>query len=391
MLPSEEQTLLLRSALWPAGGAREALLAWQARGPRPAARLARDHDGGKLLAPLICARVRDDQAGGLEARLLTYLRTALVREELRGGAYREILGELLGVLARAGPPAILLGGAALAETTYPRPELRHSHGILLMVPEEEEAAAVALLPAAGFRIPAAGRPGDPVAAVHASGLPLWLYRSPPTFAQYRRIDLWQRAETRLVLGSLVRVPAPADQLFLVCARAAAGERRSTLLWACDLWHLVAAEGELAWGAVVDLAASTGASLPVWVLLGYLADGLGTKIPSSVLDRLAVDAGRAGALAGEIALTGAAWRPGPKLLPFLRAADSWRERAIVARWRLFPSPTALLATGRIRGRAQAPLFYATRPFRPVLSRARQRFGGDSADESIRLPRWSESTR
>ena len=94
MVPSEEQTLLLRSALWPAEAAREALLAWQARGPHPTARLARDPGGGKLLAPLICARMRDDQALGLDARLLTYLRTALVREELRGGAYREILGEL---------------------------------------------------------------------------------------------------------------------------------------------------------------------------------------------------------------------------------------------------------------------------------------------------------
>lgn len=385
MLPSPEQTLLLRSALWPAEAAREALLAWQAQGPRPAARLARDQGGGKLLAPLICARIRADQGGGLEGRLLTYLRTALVREELRGGAYREILGELLRVLARESPPVILLGGAALAETVYPRPELRHSHGILLLVREEREAETVALLPAAGFRVTAARRrPGDPIGAVHTSGLPLWLYRNPPTFAHYRRgEDLWKRAEKRLVLGSRVDVPAPADQLFLVCVRAAAGERRSTLLWACDLWHLVEAGGGPDWEAVVDRAASTGASLPIWVLLRYLADALGTAVPPPALDRLAADAGRAGALAAEIALTGAGWRPGPKLLPFLRAAGSWRERAAVARWRLLPSPAALLATGRIRDRAQAPLFYAARPFRLVLAKARWRLG-DTADEGLRLP-------
>ena len=388
MLPSPDQTLLLRSALWPPEAAREALLAWQARGPRPAARLARDQGGGKLLAPLICATVREDHASGLEPRLTTYLRTALVREELRGGAYREILGALLKAFESGGPPVTLLGGAALAETVYPRPELRHSHGILLLMADGMEAEAVAVLPAAGFKVApgARRRPKDPIGAVHTSGLPLWLHRCPPVFTHYRRFgdDLVKRAEGRLVLGARINVLAPADQLFLVCARAVTGERRSTLLWACDLWHLLAAERGLDWSAVVDRAAATGASLPFWVLLGYMADALGTAVPSSALDRLATDARHAGAVASEVALTGAAWRPGPKLLPFLRAAGTWRERATVTRWRLLPSPAALLATGRITTRRRAPLFYAVRPLRSLFLRARRRLGRESAGDGLRLP-------
>lgn len=388
MLPSLEQTLLLRGALWPPEAAREALLAWQARGPRPAARLARDHSGGKLLAPLICARIREDRAGGLEERLLTYLRTALVREELRGRAYREILGELLRVLTLGGPPVMLLGGAALAETVYPRPELRHSHGILLLVPEGKRDETASLLPSAGFQVTSVQprRRSAPMHAVHTSGLPLWLHWNPPIFAHYLRFgeNLWTRAEKRVVLGSRIDVLAPPDQLFHVCARATTGDRRSTLLWATDIWQLVASERDLDWERVIDRAAAVGASLPVWVLLGYLADALGAVVPRPALERLAEDARRAGTLAREVALTGAAWRPGPKLLPFLRAAGSWRERAFVARWRFLPSPAALLATGRIAERSRAPLFYAARPLRSVSRKVRNRLGHAPASEGLRLP-------
>ena len=63
---------------------------------------------------------------------------------------------------------------------------------------------------------------------------------------------------------------------------------------------------------------------------------------------------------------------------------------MARWRLLPSPAALLATGRIRGRGQAPLFYATRPFRSVLFKLYRRFGGERVPEGLRLPPQPESS-
>lgn len=388
MLPTPEQGLLLRAALWPPEAAREALLDWQGRGSRPTARLARDHRGGRLLAPLIGANLREEHVRGVSERLLTYLRTALVREELRSDAYLQILGELLRAFAQGGPPVILLGGAGLAEIVYPRPELRHSHGILLMTREETEARAASILTSAGFQVAprGAGRPGDPLAAVHASGLPLWLVHTPPTFGHYRPSveDLWSLAEERIVQGSPVKVLSPADQLFQVCVRTVAGERRATLLWACDLWHLLAAGNELDWARVTGRAASGGASLPLWVLLGYLSDELGAAVPGSALDRLATDAERADRLAVEVALTGAAWRPGPKLLPMLRAAGTWRERLLVARWRLLPSPAALEATGRIADRSRAPLFYVVRPFRSGLLKARYLLGS-TPREGLGIPR------
>lgn len=387
MLPNPEQGRLLRAALWPPEAARKALLDWQDRGPRPAARLARDHSGGKLLAPLICANLREAHVGGLSERLLTYLRTALVREELRSEAYRQILGDLLRALAQGGPPVILLGGAALAETVYPRPELRHSHGILLMTREETEARTASILTSTGFQVAprVAGPPGDPLAAVHSSGLPLRLVHTPPTFGHYRPSgeDLWSRAKERIVQGSPVKVLSPADQLFQVCVRTVTGERRGTLLWACDVWHLLAAESELDWTRVTGRAASSGASLPLWVLLDYLSDELEAAVPGSVLDRLATDAERPDRLAVEVALTGAAWRPGPKLLPMLRAAGTWRERLLVVRWRMLPSPAALEATGRIAERSRAPLFYVVRPFRSGLQKARYLIG-PTRREGLRVP-------
>lgn len=371
MLPGPQPTLLVGSAVWPREAAREALLGWQSRESRPAKEMA---EQGRLLAPLISANLGEAPAG-LDGRLVTYLRTALMREELRGTEYRRILAGLLDAFARSGPPLLLFEGAALAETAYPRPVLRHSHGVSAMISETDGERAAAILPEAGFRV--TGGRDDPsgvlLRAVHDSGLPLTLRFGPLPFPRYGRFaeDLWRRSEERRILGSPTRVLSPADTLWHVCARAATGQRRDTHLWACDAFFLRAGKPSPDWQVLLEHAVRTDTAPPIRVLLGWLTEAIGVPVPSDVLDRLALGGERVDATARQVALTGAAWRPGPKLIPFLRASRSWRERVEIVRWRFVPSPSSLQGTGQIRTRASAPLFLATRPARLVLGKLRGR--------------------
>ncbi|MGH7571510.1 MAG: nucleotidyltransferase family protein [Gemmatimonadota bacterium] len=372
MLPDPESTLLVRSALWLPEAAREAILEWQTLGSLPAKRMS---DQGRLLAPLISANLGQAPVG-LDGRLVTYLRTALVREELRGAEYRRILAGLLDVFSRSGPPLLLFEGAALAEMAYPRPELRHTHGISTLIYDDDGERAAAILPEAGFHV-TAGRDdlrGVRLRALHDSGLALTLRFGSLPFPHYGRFpeDLWRRAEERQILGSPTRVLSPADSLWHTCARAATGQRRATLLWACDAFFVREVEPALDWDVFIGQAARTDTTLPTHALLTWLAEAIGVPVPAAVLDRLARDAERAGRTARQIALAGAAWRAGPKLVPFLRASRSWSDRFTIARWRFFPSAATLQGAGQIRTRVAAPVFLATRPARLVLGKVRGRW-------------------
>lgn len=370
MLPDPQQELLARSALWARESARHALLEWQGGEPRPARGMARQ---GRLLAPLISANVGAPPAE-LDGRLVTYLRTALVREELRGAEYRRILSLLLDAFARSGVSLLLFEGAALAERAYPRPDLRHTHGISAMLADADAGGAAGILPEAGFRV-TGGRDdqrGVLLRAVHESGLQLTLRFGPMPFPRWGRFaeNLWRRSEERVLLGSPTRVLSAADALWQVCARAATGQRRETLLWTCDAWFLLARETP-EWDVLLEHATRTDTSASLCPLFGWLAESIGVPVPDDVLDRLALDAERADRTARQVALTGAGWRPGPKLIPFLRAARSWRERMEIVRWRFLPSSATLVGTGQIRTRASAPLFLVTRPARLALVKLRGR--------------------
>ena len=388
ILPTSGQTLLLRVALLSSERARRAFKAWQAGVRDPTATLARHPGGGKLLAPLLRGALQNSDAD-VDDRLLTYLRTAAVREELRAKEYRQICAEALHVLAEAGLPVVLLKGAALAETVYPDPHLRHSRDIDLLVREPDLGRASSILSRLNFRVmQQAGAPnGIQSYLVHGSGLPLILHATLFQFPHYNSTlsDVWERSERQVVLDAPIRVLSPADQLLHVCAHASTGWHRENLLWVCDAWLLIARRAELDWEILVDRARDTHVALPLYVTLRYLAGELEAPIPETVLRRLGAHAAEQGAVAREVALFGGWAGPGIKMVRVIRSADTWRERAFVVRWRLAPSPTALLSVGLIRARWQWPRFYVSRPFRFVWRRVRILLVGRALPESRALTR------
>ena len=393
LLPSPEQTLLLKAVLLPPSDGRHALLAWQAGERNPTAALARHPGGGRLLAPLLYKSLEPDFSG-LEAPLLTYLKTAAIREELRAAEFRRILIAVLKRMEETGVPFLLLRGAALAETVYPDPRFRHSGEIGLLVRSEDLERAGSALAPIGFE------PGMIVTEgtrrlsrhVHRSGLVLTLCHELYAIRLYNQPldELWRRSVSVSIrftpdgTAASARIFSPADQLWHLCAHASSGPQRENLLWACDACFLLAREPGLDWDLLVDRAAATHVSLPLHVLLRYVARDLEAPIPGRTLSRLAGRAGAEERLSAELALFGAAARPGPKIVPMLKRSGSWRERAFLVRWRFLPSPDALVSAGLIDVRKGAPLFYAARGLRLLARRVTAGGGGRITRTAGRSP-------
>jgi hypothetical protein len=326
-----------------------------------------DTGGRKRLSPLLLVALRES---GIEADapLLTVLRTAYLREELRARAYRQILGEVLAALRDRGLPFLLLKGAALAETVYPDPVLRHAHDVDLLVAPEDAVPAAEMMEGAGLA-PARMLPGDQGREFsHESSLPFLLHRRlyrlsyyPSDFEALRA----RAAETR-VAGVAVAVPSPADQLLHALGHASCCRSRSTLLWVTDAWML-ASSGAVNWTAFLAGVEDSRLELPVFTMVSYLRRELGTAVPGPVVDEVGDLAARAGGARRDVALVGV--RQKPREPPEFSGSPRghWKDRLELLRWRLFPSGEYMRwAHGSARP-ALLPVLYVTRAIGALLRR------------------------
>jgi hypothetical protein len=368
LLPDRSQTLLLRAALAPPDAAIPAFTAWLAGTRAATEAFAAGPRGGRLLAPLIAHNLA--AAGDLGApRLWTYLRTALVREQLRARAARAIYAEALTLLKAAGVRPVVLRGVVASETVYPDPGLRHSHDLDLLVPAGRTDEARRILIDAGFApgpsLPGGGSRGSRE-LVHRAGMPVMLHAELFAVPRHRRQP--EPLETRVTGLICAGAPAwaldPTDRLLHLLIHAAGAASRASLLWACDAWLTIRAHPEIDWQRLAGEATRRGAALPVELLLRYLAAALDAPVPDPILAELAAQAARATAVDREVALWGAWAGPDARLGGALRGARSARERAALLRWRVLPRPSALALAGRTESGHGSLRFYLGRPWRLI---------------------------
>jgi hypothetical protein len=375
LLPTEQDTLLLRACLRADDAGREAWCAWLERIGDPREELV--HRRPMLIQFLPLLHLATTRYGvEVQSDLAFYLRAAYFREELRSQSYRNILHKVLRTLRDAGIDFTVLKGAALAGTVYDDWALRHCHDIDLLVDETSFTPASRTLQNAG-----AGRPCAPpgmhdrhVRLLHDSGLPIELhadlFRLP--FYQGQTHLMLERRRLREIVGLPVHVLTSSDSLLHVCGHASYSESPASLRWVADAWSIVAKCADLDWDAFVDTASRTKLSLPMYVLLEYLFASLGAAIPLSVLQSLARDAKHVGTAAREAALLGMRGKHHR-----LRAATrAWRSRAFLLRWRLLPSPSYLRWTYGVQSQSGVLLLYLVRVMRHVVRRTRlvlERFG------------------
>jgi hypothetical protein len=375
LLPTAQQTWLLRACLQSDEAGRRAWETWQESVGDPKRALADEGQALKWLLPLLY-RALQTNGGAVSRDLMPYLRTAYFREELRSQTYRRICSEVLAPLAAAEIPLLVLDGAALAESAYRDWALRHSGSLDLLVQEDDLLRAEAALEAAGLTTATTSlRAGTrAVQLVHGSGLPVVL-RSvlfPMPYYQVPLADVWRRSLARPIAGVPVRILSPADSLLHVCGVASCARSRETLQWVCDSWALVDQFPDLDWDGLLAGALRSHLALPLSVMLGYLADELHAPIPTSALEDLLVASVPASIVACEAALSGARATSRGTMTNLLAHSHSWLGRAIVLKWRFLPSPTCLRWTYRVRSRWLLPVYYLYRPLSVLTGRSRSAF-------------------
>lgn len=367
VLPTPEQTLLLRTCLLRRDLARQAWEEWRIRHNDGEIGFVGNNSSIRKLRPLLfnAFQQHDLQA---DNKTQTYLRAAYLKEELRSKIFRQICRAVLQLLQRDGFAAIVLKGTALAETVYGNPVLRHCHDIDILLPADELSRAANLLPSLGFqRVDPSTQPRNShVRMEHESELPLELHSGLFEVPYYNVVssEIQARSQSRLIADIAVKILTPSDSLLHVCGHASYSESRQSLRWVTDAWFIVNRHPDLDWHLLLDCTRRSQLALPLSVMLGYLAEDLNAPIPSTFLSRLSAAASKSDAIERQLALRGTRAAGQGSLKELFRRTTNWRERVFLVQWLLFPSPRYLCWVDEIRDSRLLPFHYVYRPIRHV---------------------------
>lgn len=309
------------------------------------------------VAPLAYARLL---ALGEAARLPDSIRQRLSGAYYNTSAQNSLmlreLGEVLGALAEAEIPAVVLKGASLALTVYPDPGLRPMGDLDLLIAESQVESATRLMLARGYRIqepeilPGINR--ELVHAAHLQGGPagrveLELHWNLIAGAADQRAvpSDWFFAQTAPFILPFSPPPArpylhlhPAAHLLYLAAhqRLRHGDVPARLLWLYDVDQLIR-RFEIDWNSVLEQAGVFGWEQALADVLAQAAHTLETPGLASVLAKLA--AGRADFL---LPATAASLTRRSRLRStwtFLRRLR-WKTRLLLVLALVFPSPAYL---------------------------------------------------
>jgi hypothetical protein len=280
-LPDETRTALLGACLLNPEPAAMAWARFEKLGGDARAYFERDVGGLKGLLPFV-AHALDENGVAANSDFMTYARVALVREELRSKIYYEVLQSLCECLARNGVDHYLLKGAAFASWLYPAPNVRHNHGIDLLVARADMASVSRLLVSAGFRpSPERSRQFD-----HETGLPIVLHNDLIRHPLYPDGGMVAEGATApapdRVLGELhSKTLLPTWHLHQILGNAAFANSNPNLRWVVDVVFLIR-NTEIDWATFVAQARRVGLALFYAEVLRYARDNFSLDIPSAVL-------------------------------------------------------------------------------------------------------------
>lgn len=367
LLPTEEETWLLRACLHEGPAGRSAWREWTQRVANPKEALAEDKHGGQVL-PLLY-RVLGGSDSMVDRGLLPYLRTAAFREELRADIVRRVSGDALTALTAASIPYVVLGDVALAETVYGDWSLRHCHDLSVLVHQGDQVAARAVLQQAGFApvISTIGGSNPVVELEHASGFPVRFQTDLLSIPYYHPPlnEMWERSVEAEIASAPARLLAPEDGLLYACGQAACSSSRNLLHWVCDSWYTMQRSTGLDWDSLLESAIQARLALPLAVMFGYLAHELGAGVPSHFLDGLAVAAAKTDVVGVEAALSGVRQGSRGSLGNIHRHAVTPRSRAAFYKWALLPAPATMRWTYPGSPPWQLPWLYIRRPLGGLL--------------------------
>ena len=288
-LPSRKQTLTLDACIH---GDSESLDRWLSHfgtERETLQTLGRSAERLRRLLSLLYLRIREHDIG-LDKTVVTYLRVARVREQLRTEAVQQACNRVLTTVCNSGATPIVLKGVALAETAYPDPSTRHCHDLDLLLPHDAIGPAVTELLRTGF-----GRIESPPSAsvesvwvADRSGFPIGIH------ASLHRVGAWNalmpgavsRSVARNISGVAVRILSPVDALLHVCCSGLAAGSWFSPCWAADASFLIEKNGgAIDWNDLVEKARAGNQAKAAAVAFEYLKSELRAAIPAWVIDAL----------------------------------------------------------------------------------------------------------
>jgi hypothetical protein len=369
--------LLLKALLHRGPEARASWQAFCARIDDLPSLFRTDTGGRNRLSPLLLLAIRENNDWQVDPGLLTVLRTAFLREELRSDAYRKIAGEAYATLSEEGIRFLVLKGAALSETVYPEPCYRHAHDVDLLVPEDDLKGAEDVLKKVGFRRVSSLTRRRASVLRHPSELPLLLHSQLYRYPFYRTgaAKLWERSRKAMVSGvGDVSILSPEDNLVHALGHASYCPSRSSLLWVTDAWMILQGQERLQWSYLEEQVRESRLELPLFVMFRYLRNEFHAPVPEDALARFAALASRAGKLRRDAALYGARQARGrPPGLTGLNKPD-WRGSLTLMFWHLFPSRDYVSWAYNEPGPVSIPIIYLMRPFSYLAERLKWRIRG-----------------
>lgn len=366
LLPTSQETKLLRACLWSGEPAAVAWRAWSREIDDPVGFLRQEKDGIKGLLPLLFDTL---QTNGVvvEGEFGTYLRTAYLRDELRSRTYSRICRNVIDALASAGIPSALLKGAALAETCYKRPSLQHAHYLDILIKSLDLEHAVQLLGPLGFTCANHRWEQERVELVHESGLPLVLHRRlfRLPFYSINMEEIWTGSRIEMINGMPTRILCPADNLLHISGTVFDMEPHNSLRWICDAWFLIQRSADLDWKLLLERARASRMVLPQQMTIRYLSESLDAPVPASFLAGLQAAAQETAPIEGEAALFAVQSSARGGLNKILLSCKDRASRKLVLRWALVPSREFMRCVYGVATPRLLPLCYLYRPLRYLV--------------------------
>lgn len=294
------------------------------------------------------------------------------------------LGLALGGLAAAGVEAIVLKGAALAETVYGgNIAVRPMCDLDLLVRPEQRAAALDTLAALGYQANyLETHPGDQLAHGHELTLHRpgqsrslidlhWGLLAPTHYQDKPPAGwLWATALPAHIGGVQAWVLGPEAQLLHLCAHRVLQHRDTRLLGLADIAQLIAFyQARLDWEGLLEQAQACELILALQQVLAQVIDGWHVPLPEGFTGRLfALRPGRGEERAFKWLTADKQRAVQLSWCDFLEQ-PGWRSRFQYA-WRMLcPSPAYMRACYRVPHPVLLPLYYTHRWLVGLLGLAR----------------------
>ncbi len=279
---------------------------------------------------------------------------------------------LLDDLETVEPPALLMKGAQLAYSLYPRPDLRPRIDSDLLIAQSVQSEVESILERRGYVPSREQQFGDllryQTTYIKSSGtyrhtIDLhWRALDPQVFAHVLEYDALARLARVLPrLGPRVHGLHPVHALVLACVHRVAHHRdKRPLIWLYDIHLLASSFADSDWERFLDEIATKRVASLCARGLARAEQVFGTRLPEHVrLDRRLVPA---------VDDVGASYltpkRRADIVLDDLNALPDWKSRGRLLSQYLFPSARYMRDTYAPGSVLPLPLLYVLRPFRGV---------------------------